>query len=104
MLLVCFLWLVKKCCYFRCIVVPRIVFPNPCLILSKNLILSFIDKVTTGTKSLALFAWNVTSVVFIAANTGAGGLVLELQDTAGAIGISDFTHSFSHDKSSSISQ
>ena len=42
-------------CYFRSIFVPEIALLNPCFIFSKNFILSLIDKVTTGTESLALF-------------------------------------------------
>ena len=40
----------------------EIVLLNPCFIFSKKLILSLIKKVTTGTKSSALFIWNVAPV------------------------------------------
>ena len=56
----------------------EIVLLNHCFIFYKNLILSFIDKATTGTKGLA--------------------------GTAGVIDILDTTHSFDRDKSSSVSQ
>ena len=42
------------CCYFRSIFVSEMALLNPCFIFSKNLILSLIDKVKTGTESLAL--------------------------------------------------
>ena len=47
--------------FFRCVVISDLylfqefVLLNLCFMFSKNLILSVIDKVTTGTQSLALF-------------------------------------------------
>ena len=41
----------------------EIVLLNPCSIFRKNFILSFIEKVPTGTKKLALFISNVALVV-----------------------------------------
>ena len=61
--------------FFVCLVISdiylfqEIALLNPSFILFKNLILSFIDKVATGTKSLALFIWNVVPVVCIAATS-----------------------------------
>ena len=40
---------------------------NPCITFSKKLILSVINKFTTGTESLALFIWNVALFVSVAA-------------------------------------
>ena len=70
---------------------------------SKNLILSFIGKVTTGTLSLELVIWNIVSVVCVAALVWAGGLAFGLADTAVALDISDITEFFGHDKTSSTS-
>ena len=55
--------------FFGCVVISElylfqeIVLLNPCFIFSKNLILSLIDKVTTGAWSLVLFIWNVAPVL-----------------------------------------
>ena len=68
------------------------------------MILSLIDKVTTGTQLLELFIWNVFPVVCIAATFTTGGLASGLQDTAGVIDISEIMHPFGHDKSSFFSQ
>ena len=72
----CF-WL---CFYFRSIFVSR----NCCFIFSKNLILSLIDKVTTGTKSLVTVIPKFTPVMLLFSSIN--------------------TQSFVRDKSSSISQ
>ena len=61
----------------------EVVLLNPCLIFSKNLILPVIDKVTTGTQSLASFIRNIAPVIILC---------------------SDNTQSSVQDKSSSISQ
>ena len=53
------------------------------------MILSFIDKVTTGTYSLALFIWNLVPV----------GLALWFSAIAAVIYISDILHSLDHEKS-----
>ena len=87
--------------FFGCVVISdlyllkEIVLLNPCFIFSKNLVLSLIDKVTTGTWSLALFILNVAPVVYL---SGVGGLpaITSLTD------ISDTIHSFDHDKSISM--
>ena len=74
----------------------EIVLLNPCSIVSKNLMLSFIDKVRTGTKRLALFIWNVAAVVCIAATARTGGLASGLPATLDIIYISDIIRSFDH--------
>ena len=38
---------------------------NPCFIITKNLMLSLIDKETTGTKNLALFIWNIAPFMLL---------------------------------------
>ena len=48
----------------------RTLLLNPCFMFSKNLMLLFIHKVTTGTQNLALFIWNVAPVVSLAALGG----------------------------------
>ena len=58
---------------------------------SKNLILSFIGKVTTGAWSLELVIWNIVSVACVAALVWTGGLAFGLADTAVALDISDIT-------------
>ena len=63
------------------------------------MILSFIDKVTTGTYSLALFIWNLVPVNCLASITWAIGLALWLSAIAGVIDISDILHSLDHEKS-----
>ena len=82
----------------------KIVLLNPCFIFSKNLMLSFIDKVTTGTEGLALFVLNFVLFVFVASLAWTGGLAFGLEATAVVLYISDMIHSFDYDKSSSISQ
>ena len=91
-------------CYFiGCIVISDlylfqdIVLCNPYFKCSKNLVLLFIDKVTMGTQSLALFIWNVAQVV----NVASAGLS---PVTATALDISEFTQFFDHDKLRSISK
>ena len=92
-------------CYFRFVFVPRnCFFLNPCFIFPENLMLSFTDNVTTGTKSLALLIWNVALVVYIAALGWKGGLAPRLATIIDVIDISDIIHSFDHHKTSSISQ
>ena len=54
---------------------------NPWFIFSKNLILSFIDKVRTGTYILALFVWHVVLLVCIAITSEKGGLTFGLPAT-----------------------
>ena len=54
-------------CFFGCVVIVDIYFQeivllNLCFVFSKNLI-SLIEKVTTGAKSLGLFVWNVALAV-----------------------------------------
>ena len=75
------------CCYFRSIFVSEMALLNPCLMFSKNLILSLIDKVKTGTESLALIIWNVAPVVCIAYLAWTRGLPSGLPATLGAINI-----------------
>ena len=59
--------------------------------------LSFIDKVTTGTKSLALFIWNVVEVVRVSAAAGTGGLGFGLAGATGILHISDIIQYLDHD-------
>ena len=66
--------------------------------------MSFIDKVPTGTQSLALFIWNVAPVLCIAVTPGTGGFTSGRAAILGVIDISDIIHSFDHDQLSSISQ
>ena len=95
--------------FFACVVISdiylfqEIVLSNPCYIFSKKLILSFIDKVTTGPKILALFIWNVAEVVCVFAVAGTGRLAFGLEGTAVFFRyISDITQYLDHEKSSSI--
>ena len=91
--------------FFGCVVISdlylfqEIVVLNPYFIFSKNFMLSFIEKVTTGLKSLALFIWNGALFVSVASLTKLGGLAA----TAAIIDISDNLLFFEYDKSSSIS-
>ena len=55
------------------------------------LMLSFIDKTTTGTFSLMLFIWNISPVVCVAS----AGLA---PPTSVDVGISDTIQFFDHDK------
>ena len=70
---------------------------SPCIIFSRNLILSLIDKLTTQTQSLGLFIWNIAPVVKV---TSVG---LDLL-TSGVLDISDITQYLDHVKSSSIAR
>ena len=70
---------------------------------SKNLILSLIDKVTTGVQWLALFIWNIGPVIVCDVNSyttesAFGSTVLNVLDTSVIILF------LSHLNSSSISQ
>ena len=74
---------------------------NPCFRFSKNLILSLIGIVTTGTKSFALFIWNVALFVLVATSYSTGsvsGTALDVLD------IWDIIQYLDHDKSCSISR
>ena len=62
---------------------------NPCFMCFKNLMLSFINKVTTGTKSLALFIWNAAPNVDVVGSAGVGGAAGGLATTAAVLDISD---------------
>ena len=53
---------------------------------------------------MALFIWNVPTVVCIGATTGTGRLALRLPAIPVVIDVSDIIHSFDHDKSISILQ
>ena len=66
--------------------------------------LLFIDKVTTGIQSLALFQWNVSSQVDAHGIRSLGRLVFGLEGASGVLYIFDITNFFDHDKSSFISQ
>ena len=68
------------------------------------MILSFIFKVTNGTKSLALFTSNVDPVVCIATMSRTDGLASGSATTLAVIDISDNIHFSDHDKSCSILQ
>ena len=70
---------------------------SPCIIFSRNLILSLINKLTTQTQSLGLFIWNIAPVVKV---TSVG---LDLL-TSGVLDISDITQYLDHVKSSSIAR
>ena len=84
-------------CYFRFVFVPtNCFFLNPCFIFPENLILSFIDNVTTRTKSLALLIWNVALAVYIAAPGWKGGLASRLANIIDVIDIWNIIHSFDH--------
>ena len=56
---------------FGCVVIldlylfHEVALLNPCFMFSRNLILSLIDKVTSGTLDLALFIWNAALVVAV---------------------------------------
>ena len=69
-----------------------------------NLMLLFIDKVTTGIQSLALFQWNVSSQVDAHGIRSLGRLVFGLEGTSGVLYIFDIINFVDHDKSSFISQ
>ena len=81
--------------FFGCVVISdlylflEIVILNSCFVFSGNLILSLIDKATTGTWSLALFNWNAVPVVCLVSLASRGGLALGLPAIAGVIDISD---------------
>ena len=64
------------------------------------MILSFIDKILTGTWSLALFLWNAAPVAFIAVIPKKGELASRSPTTLAAIDISDFIYIFEYDRSS----
>ena len=81
----------------------EIVLLNSCFLFSKNLILSFIDKLTTGTYSSVLFIWNVAPLNCVDGKRSVGGLAVELAGASGVLDISEMTQSSVHDKSSSIS-
>ena len=81
----------------------EIVLLNSCFLFSKNLILSFIDKLTTGTYSSVLFIWNVATLNCVDGKRSVGGLAVELAGASGVLDISEMTQSSVHDKSSSIS-
>ena len=76
--------------FFGCVVISdlylfqELVLLNPCYIFYKNLILSFIDKVTTGKQSFVLVITKFTPAMLLFCSVNA--------------------QSFVHDKSSSISQ
>ena len=70
---------------------------SPCIIFSRILILSLIDKLTTQTQSLGLFIWNIAPVVKVAS------VGLDLL-TSGVLDISDITQYLDHVKSSSIAR
>ena len=81
---------------FGCIVISdlhlfqQMVLLNPCFTFSKNLTLSFIDKVTTGTKFSIIYLF--------APSSKTGGLASRLPAIPGVIDISDIIHSFNLDK------
>ena len=69
---------------------PGIVFfLNACFMFSKNLMLSFIGKVTTGTKSLALFISNIVLVVDISRRGAVGRYAAGLAGMPSLFNISD---------------
>ena len=86
--------------FFGCVVISDLylfqetVLLNPFFDCAKNLILSFIDKVTAGTQRSALYIWNAVPVVFVTST------VLS-QDTAAVLDVSDIIQFFVHLKSSS---
>ena len=94
----------SKLLFLGCVVMSDLhllqynVLLNPCFKCSKDFMFLFLDKVTTGTKSLTLFIWNAASVVDVADSVWVGGLVA----ISGVLYISDIMQFFDHDKSSSI--
>ena len=71
---------------------------------SMNLMLPFIDKVTTATYNLALVIWNVAPAASDAAAAWTGGLAFGSAATAAVLDIWDIIQSSDPDKSSYISQ
>ena len=99
-----------NCCFFACVVISdlylfqEIVLPNPCFMFSKNLILSYVDKVTIGIYNLALFISNVTSEVSVDGISEFRGLAFGLAGTSRVLDISDIIHFLHHGKSSPTSK
>ena len=91
--------LISDLCLFQ-----EIALLNPCFRSYENLLLSFIDKVTTGTQSLVLFIWSVASEIDVAWIRGLGELAFGLLETPGVLYIWNIIQSCDHSKSSSISQ
>ena len=60
------------------------------------LMLSFIDKVTTGTQNLVLFIWNNPLVVDVSGACVVGGTATGLAATSGELNISDIIQFFDH--------
>ena len=71
---------------------------------SKNVKLSLIDKVTTGTSSLAQLIWDVGPVGCIADTSWTSGLASGLAGILGAFDISEIIKFFDHSKLNSVSQ
>ena len=96
--------------FFPCVVISdlylfqEIVLPNPCFMFSKNLILSFVDKVTIGIYNLALFISNVTSEVSVDGISEFDELAFGLAGTSRVLDISDIIHFLHHGKSSPTSK
>ena len=79
----------RLCCYFRSILAPRnCSFKFLLYIFVKIWCYHLIHKVETGTERLALFIWNVASVVFLASVTWTSGLAFGLPAILGATAIS----------------
>ena len=70
---------------------------------SKNVKLSLIDKVTTGTSSLALLIWDVGPAGCIADTFWEDGLASGLAGILGVFDISEIIQFFDHGKLNSIS-
>lgn len=66
--------------------------------------LSFNDKVITGTWSLVQFSQNVASKVNVGGTLSVGGLEPGLAGTSRVLNISDFIHFLDREKWSSTSQ
>ena len=89
--------------FFGCFVISylylfqEIVLLNPCYMSSKDLMLSFIDKVIIGNKGW--YYWNVAPFVNVSSIAGLGGFA----GTAALLNILDIMQFFDHDIWSSLS-
>ena len=99
-----------NCCFFCSVLISDlhlfqdIALLNLCFNSSKNLMLSFIEKVATGIQSLVLFIWNVALVVVVAATFRTRGSANGLPATETVFDILNVIHFLAHHRSSSILQ
>ena len=89
---------------FQSIFVPIYCSFKYLLQVSKNSMLSFKDKVITGTWSLVQFSQNVASKINVGGTLSVGGLEPGLAGTSRVLNISDSIHFLDHEKWSSTSQ